>query len=200
MARQTITPLNYYSARALIQLFDSCYQMGVEDAVSENDVFKCEQWVKEKYAPCTFSRITWGYDVSWQEWKFRLSQMIRAGQNRVLGTRFFDSISSYSSYYAAALPIAMDFYLQGIQDYCKRPNSNEWVLFKSKTYVRWGKNNTTKVNTDDVIREVTDFCFNRTRLDEALYKATDKQGKIALTHTAYNNFYRQLWAYTRKVD
>lgn len=199
MARQVITPINYYSSRALVQLFDTCYKMGVEDAIQVNDVFRCQDWVEEKYKPSTFSRIIHNYDMSWQEWKFRLSGLVRDGKYKLLGVRFFDCITSYNGYYAASLPIAMDFYMKGIKDYCERPKSGEWVLFNSGSFNRWGKKKILKISQDDIIREVTEFSFDRIRLDEELHKSgrRDEQGRIGLSGNAYHNFYKELWRYTR---
>lgn len=199
MGRQVMTPINFYSSRALVHLFDTCYKMGVEDAIQVDDIYHCKEWAEEKYAPSTFSRVIHDYDMSWQEWKFRLSQLIRDGKFKILGIKFFDSITGYSTYLAVSLPIAMDFYLKGVKDYCSRPFSQDWVLFKSGNYYRWGKKKLVKESQDHIIREVAEFTFDRIRLDEPLYKAghKDEFGRMGLSPGAYQNFYKELWRYTR---
>ena len=77
-----------------------------------------------------------------------------------IGLKFFDCISGYKTYLACALPVAMDFYLWGIKDYCKYPNRDNLVKFEAKGYNLWGQK-VKKVAMDVFVRKVVEFCYDR---------------------------------------
>lgn len=195
MGRQTITPINFYSTRAMLRLFNTLYKMGVEDAVAISDIYQCEEWIKEHYAPMTFSRIVWDYNVSWQEWRYELSKMLKTDIFRKLGLRFLDCISSYGNYYSVVFPVAMDFYMKGIKDYCSRPKESDLAVFLATEYMRWGDKRLKKIDTDEVVYELQGFCFARTRVDN--FNGKDKQGRIAIPERCYTQFSTELWRYSR---
>lgn len=197
MARQTITPINFYSTRAIIKIFNTLYRMGVEDAHATSDIYGCQEWIEKHYAPMTFSRIVWGYDVTWQEWRFELTRLLKPSPFRQLGLRFFDCISSYGNYFSAVFPIAMDFYLQGIKDYCARPNQEDLAVFSDNEYNRWGVKKIEKTDMDSVVREIQGFSFARMRLDN--FKGKDEQGRIAISERCYNQFSTEIWRYSKTI-
>lgn len=202
MAKQTITPINYYSANAMVRLFNTLYKLGVEDAIAINDIYECEKWIEEHYAPMTFSRIVWGYDVSWLEWRFELTKLIEHDNFRKLGVRLLDCIGNYGTYFSAVFPIAMDFYIQGIKDYCSRPDDRDFARFIPFTFRKWGKKGLEKISIDDIVRDMQGYCFARARLDELKDEkgkqvVKDKQGRVRLTKRAYEQFALEIWRYTR---
>lgn len=202
MAKQTITPINYYSANSIVRLFNTLYKLGVEDAMTINDIYECEKWMEEHYAPMTFSRIVWGYDVSWLEWRFELTKLLTRDNFRRLGLRFLDCIGSYGTYFSAVFPIAMDFYMQGIKDYCSRPDDRDFARFAPFTFRKWGKKGIETQDTNDIIRDMQGYCFARARLDDVKDDngkrvAKDEQGRVYLPRKAYEQFALEMWRYTR---
>ena len=202
MAKQTITPINYYSANAMVRLFNTLYKLGVEDAIAINDIYECEKWIEEHYAPMTFSRIVWGYDVSWLEWRFELTKLVTHDNFRKLGVRLLDCIGNYGTYFSAVFSIAMDFYMQGIKDYCTRPDDRDFAKFIPFTFRKWGKKGLEKISIDDIVRDMQGYCFARARLDElkdakGKQVAKDEQGRVRLTKRAYEQFALEIWRYTR---
>lgn len=202
MAKQTITPINYYSANAMVRLFNTLYKLGVEDAIAINDIYECEKWVEVHYAPMTFSRIVWGYDVSWLEWRFELTKLVTHDNFRKLGVRLLDCIGNYGTYFSVVFPIAMDFYMQGIKDYCARPDDRDFAKFIPFTFRKWGKKGLEKISIDDIVRDMQGYCFARARLDELKDEkgkqvAKDEQGRVRLTKRAYEQFALEIWRYTR---
>ena len=202
MAKQTITPINYYSANSIVRLFNTLYKLGVEDAMTINDIYECEKWMEEHYAPMTFSRIVWGYDVSWLEWRFELTKLLTRDNFRRLGLRFLDCIGSYGTYFSSVFPIAMDFYMQGIKDYCARPDDRDFAKFIPFTFRKWGKKGIETIDTNDIIRDMQGYCFSRARLDDVKDEngkrvAKDESGRIYLARKAYEQFALEMWRYTR---
>lgn len=213
-------PINRSSARALMMLFDACYKMGVKDAIEVDCDMTCEEFCDKMYNTEKFGRVTLDYTYDWREWKYHLCQMVcESSLYRVQGLKFFDSIYGYSNYLACALPIAMDFYLMGIKNYCKHPNSGEWVKFEVEPYAIWGEKSLRKPKMQDFVRIMTGFCYDRIRLDEeaiafkrrkldenrAKMEQTGQRGKVTgvdrlpsgLTRCAYETFQREVWRCTR---
>lgn len=221
MSREIYTPINYYSARSLMWLFDNCYKMGVEDGISIGNEMQCVEFCEKMYRAEKFGRIVYDYEYSWREWKYRLSQMIYNDNKwRKQGLKYFDCVSYYGSYLACVMPIAMDFYMKGLKDYAEYPNRDNWVKFKSKSFMLWGKI-VRKSNMDEFIRFLTGFCYDRIRIDqEAIeYKSKRLEEKrlkgemdgvgrkkkgyefefipTGLSRTSYENFQREIWRNTR---
>lgn len=217
MSEQIFAPINYYSARSLMRLFDACYKMGVKDAIEIRDVAILKEFCEKMYAAETFGRVVNDYAYSWREWKFRLTQIIYEGNSNIMlpkrGLKFFDCINSYSNYYACALPVAMDFYLWGIKDYCKYPNSDNWIKFEDSYFSVWGQR-IKKESMDFFVRKVVEFCYDREKLDKIAseerlkeiekirksdIKQRDKYVHIpkGLNRMAYMNFQQEIWRNTR---
>ena len=221
MAREIFTPINYYSARSLMRLFDSLYKLGVEDAISIGNESQCEEFCERMYKAECFGRIVNDYSYSWREWKYRLTQIVYDEvMYRKQGLKFFDCISSYSSYLACVMPISMDFYMKGLKDYAKYPNSQNWIKFKDKGFTLWGKV-PRKTNMDEFVRLLTGFCYDRIRIDQEAIEYRQKRigelrekGEIrgvgrkkkgyvrefipsGLSRTSYENFQLEIWKRTR---
>lgn len=185
-------------------LFDQCYKMGIEDAIDINDDIACNDFVARMYAPMKFGRIVHSYEVDWREWKFMLTQLVhRNVRFRQMGIKYFDGIVSYGNYLTCALPIAMDFYLQGIKDYVKFPRKGNFIRFRDKCFMRWG-DKLRKATMDDFVRDVTQFCYERTHLESEAYEAMmskDKRerykGVRGLSRAAFMSFQSDIWKYTR---
>lgn len=221
MAREIYSPINYYSARSIMRLFDACYKMGVEDAIAVGNEFQCEEFCQKMLRAECFGRVINDFEYSWREWKYRLSLIVYEDvMYRRQGLKFFDCISNYSSYLACVLPIAMDFYMMGLKHYISYPNPANWVKFKSANFMVWGKT-LRKANMDEFIRFLTGFCYDRIRIDyeaiEARFKKVEErkaQGvvgtagrkpkgykfevlPIGLSKTSYENFQKEIWRRTR---
>lgn len=221
MAREIYTPINHYSARSLMRLFDQCYKLGVKDGIDVGNESQCEEFCDKMYRAECFGRIVLDYEYSWREWKFRLSQMIYEDTKyRHQGLKYFECVTTYASYLACVLPIAMDFYMKGLKDYASYPNSENWVKFNSKSFILWEKN-LRKSTSDEFLRFLTGFCYDRIRIDQAAieYKierleqkrkegtmdgvGRKKKGRefefipTGLSRTSYENFQREIWRNTR---
>jgi hypothetical protein len=195
--------------------------MGIEDAIDIGDVPTCLEFCDRMYAPECFGRVVNDYKYSWREWKFRLSQIVfEDALYRKQGIKYFECITKYSSYIACVLPLAMDFYLRGIKDYCAYPNPTNKVKLLSQSFMIWGKV-VTKVAMDDFVRMLTGFCYDRIRIDDDAIQAKLRQiderkemGVVVttgrkpkgykidvlptgLSRTSYENFQREIWRNTR---
>lgn len=224
MSEQIFAPINYYSARSLMRLFDACYKMGVKDAIEVDDKATCMEFCDKMYAPEKFGRITKDYEYQWREWKFRLTQMLYNNDDNIMfpkqGLKFFDCIGYYSGYIACCLPIAMDFYMWGIKDYWKYASPSNLLIFDSKSFMIWGQK-IEKVSMDVFVRKVVEFCYDREKIDAvAIEKRTkaredriekEKVGRKpkgykfipmpkGLSAMAYRNFQQEIWRYTRAKE
>lgn len=204
-----------------MRLFDQCYKMGVKDGIDIGNESQCEEFCEKMYRAECFGRIIYDYEFSWREWKFRLSQLVYEDTKfRCLGLKYFECITSYASYLACVLPIAMDFYMKGLKDYALYPNSENWVKFNSKWFALWGKT-VRKSNSDEFLRFLTGFCYDRIRIDQAAIeykvarlnelreegvingagrKSKDQKHEFipkGLSRTSYENFQREIWRHTR---
>ena len=220
MSEQIFAPINHYSSRSLMRLFDACYKIGVKDAIEVGDIPTCLEFCDKMYAPEKFGRIVKDYTYTWREWKFRLTQLLYDGDAQLMnarhGLRFFDCIGSYSGYIACALPVAMDFYLWGIKDYCKYPNPSNLVVFESNGYSLWGKS-IKRVSMDIFVRKVVEFCYDREKIDAIAIEERRNirgDGKVGrkskdaefivmpkgLSVMAYRNFQQEIWRNTRTKE
>ena len=222
MSNLVYSPINFYSAQLLMDLFDTCYKMGVKDAIEVDNEMQCMEFCDNMYQAQRFGRIIYGYQYSWREWKYRLCQMVcDLDKYRIQGLKYFESMTSYSNYIAVALPIAMDFYMLGIKDYCKKPNPNDLVRFESIPFTFWGYKGNRKLNRDDFVTVLTGFCYDRIRLDEqaiierekkiAARRAVNNEGKrgrfvgigikgpIGLSRSSYESFQAEIWKNTRRI-
>jgi hypothetical protein len=212
--------INYYSAKGLMALFDSCYKMGVKDAIEVNDDIQASEFCEKMYGAEKFGRIIFDYTYDWREWKYRLCQMVcDLGKYRPQCIRFFETITAYNNYLACVLPVAMDFYLMGIKDYYKHPFPEGWVRFEHTPYTLWNYNGSRALKMQDFVRILTGFCYDRIRLDEVAIEAkrnrlekirarkaaTGQRGRITgtrrepsgLSRSAYETFQREIWQNTR---
>lgn len=220
MSTVVYKPINTSSARGLMALFDACYKMGVEDAIEINDDIQCTEFCDKMYGAEKFGRITLDYEYDWREWKFRLCQMVcTLDKSRTQCLRFFETLTTYNNYLACALPIAMDFYLMGIRDYAKHPFHEGWVKFENTPYTLWNYNGSRALKIQDFVRILTNFCYDRIRLDEVAIETKRKnldeqrrkkgakgfrgricgmyRGPSGLSRSSYETFQREIWRHTR---
>jgi hypothetical protein len=204
-----------------MRLFDALYKLGVEDAIAIGNESQCEEFCDRMYRAECFGRIINDFTYSWREWKYRLTQVVYDDvMYRKQCLKFFDCISSYSTYLACVMPIAMDFYMKGLKDYAKYPNSANWVKFKDKGFTLWEKS-PRKVTMDEFVRLLTGFCYDRMRIDQEAIEFRLKRlqelrdaGEISgggrkkkdyvrefiptgLSRTSYENFQMEIWKRTR---
>lgn len=221
MSEQIFLPINYYSARSLMRLFDQCYKLGVKDAIEVSDESICNEFCEKMYGPEKFGRLTNQHDYSWREWRFRLTQFFWAPENQIphhkMGLKFFDCIGVYRGYIACALPVAMDFYLWGIKDYCGNPIPSNVYEFENRPFNLWGKK-IKKSNMEFFVRKVIEFCYDREKIDavaieykesviaerrervKASLKPQDRKCFYlpnGLSISSYRNFQSEIWRHTR---
>lgn len=197
-----------------MRLFDTCYKMGVRDAIEVGDTPTCLEFCDRMYAPECFGRVIYDYKYSWKEWKFRLTQILYEGDSQTMmprrGLKFFDCVTKYSGYLACVLPVAMDFYLWGIRDYIKYPNPSNLVKFEEKGFNLWGQK-IKKVAMEDFVRKVTEFCYDREKLDALCIeqKGNGKAGRKPKDYKyvtlpkglkSYAIFNEEIWRHTRKKE
>lgn len=195
MSKKMYTPINYYSARSIIRLYDYLYKKGVSDAISVDDEYRCRDFLAKMCKPRSFGFVTLPYGFTWSEWKFHLSKMIYdKGLYRKLGLAFLDCIFSYSNYMACSLAIAMDFYKKGISDYLDNPIPSQFEIFNNHLYMQWGVK-LKRRKEDEVMRDVIEMCYSRSHTDNDYSYPAYERG---LSGQAFETYQKELWRHTRK--
>lgn len=179
----------YY--KSLTHLFHRVYKQGILDAIDQNDLFKCKEFVSEMRQTCTFGFLDTP-KMDWREWRFHL---IRLGMDTPYGpscTQYLSLALNYTGYPAVVFPIAMDFYLEGVKDFCQYPNPAILQDFLKRKFPKWGKPRRLKrVRTSiDIVLEAQAYCFERANLDKHENGGTKHNG---LTRSAYVNFSNDIW-------
>lgn len=223
MSSLVYAPINFYSSRALMGLFDACYKMGVKDAIDVGCDITCLEFCDNMYGAERFGRVIYDYTYDWREWKYRLCQMVcDLDKYRTQALKFFECMNTYSSYLACCLPVAMDFYLMGIKDYYKHPNPEGWVKFENTPFALWYNSGIRKTKLQDFVRIMTGFCYDRIRLDEDAIELKRKtldekraeqakkgfrgrvygkyRGASGLSRSAYETFQMEIWRHTRSSN
>lgn len=179
----------YY--KSLIHLLQRVYKQGILDAIDSNDLFKCKEFVEEMRQTSTFGFLNTP-KMDWREWRFHL---IRLGMDTPFGpscTQYLSLAMQYTGYPAVILPIAMDFYIEGIKDFCSYPNAAALVEFEKKKFPKWGKPKRMRRARTliDIVLEAQAYCFERANMDKHPNGGTKHNG---LTRSAYLNFSNDIW-------
>lgn len=186
------SPLNRTTAPQVVRLFDLCFKHGVEDACNYSDDIAVREWLEERLADGGYgliSEIDTPFD--WKRWRHVLYHWCRVGKLGSLGDSYIDVVHRFQSTSAfAVLPIAMRFYLMGIQEWLEYPNPNNMVLFKQIKKIHWKPvpDYLRTFRTGDYISLIQDF----------IYERVQKGYNEDLSQSRYDGFANGIWRCTRK--
>lgn len=180
--------INRQTARMILKLFDCCFKRGVIDASEVDNEHWCHEFIEARHTQRDFSLLDVTDIYDWKEWRMILARWCRYSRNMKLCPEYLDRVYK-ENYYWSIFPIAMDFYILGIQEWLEYPNPYKLELFKFTPSVHWKpmpRKNLEKLTIDDKVSYIQQFAFDRERLDP------EGNGK-------YTNFAQDMWAYTRPL-
>lgn len=183
-------PLNRTSSKKMILLFDYCFKQGVLDACAVEDDYAVQEWVNERFKDGKYGVLSDPDNTfEWKHWRFVLYRWCRNIRLPSLGEGYIDRVRSTSNFYFVALPMAMRFYIMGVQEWLEYPNPNNTVVFKQTAKIHWKPvpKHLKKMNVDDFISYIQEF----------VYEAKNRENKEA-SDASYDSFAMAMWQLTRK--
>ena len=186
------SPLNRTTAPQVVRLFDYCFRQGVFDACDYGDDIAVQEWLDARLADGQYGLLS-EYDevFFFFYWRLILYRWCRIEKLGGVGERYVDLIHRYKSTSVfALLPIAMRFYLMGIQEWLEYPNQNNMAFFKQTKKIHWKPmaSHLRKIRTSDYISYIQEFIFERTQ----------KHFEDDLSPSRYDGFATAMWRCTQK--
>jgi len=186
------SPLNRTTGPQAIRLFDYCFKQGVIDACELEDDYSAKEFLTHMLETGGYGVLnepTDGFD--WKRWQFTLYRYCRYGRLGSISDTYIDKIHRFrNTFVFAILPIAMRFYLMGIEEWLEYPNPNNIALFKQRKKIHWKPmpQHLVTITTPDFISLVQQFVYER----------VDKAIENDLPAHRYNNFASALWRCNQK--
>lgn len=180
--------INRQTAKMLLKLFETCFKQGVIDACEQDDDYWCREFIEARRTQGDFSLLDVRDSYDWKEWRMIIGRWCRYTHNLKLCVLYLDKVYT-KNFYWSVFPIAMDFYMLGIEEYLEYPNPINLELFKTKSGQHW-KPMKTKImqhmDRDEKVGYVQQFAFERERMDP------EANGK-------YTAFAQEVWGFTRPL-
>lgn len=180
--------INRQTARMILKLFDCCFKRGVIDASEADNEHWCREFIEARRTQGDFSLLDVSDIYDWKEWRMILARWCRYTKNMKLCPLYLDKVYK-ENYYWSIFPIAMDFYILGVEEWLEYPNPYKIELFRYSASTHWKpmpRKGLQKITTDDKVSYVQQFAYERERLDPA------RGG-------SYVNFAQEIWAFTRPL-
>jgi len=188
------SPLNRSTAPLVIRLFDYCFKQGVQDARDLENDFEAQEWVQTCLQNGTYGVLPEkDLPFDWRRWRFTLYRWCRIAHLPSLADVYLNRMERYKNTFAfAILPIAMRFYLMGVQEWLEYPNPNNMAYFLQNSKIHWKPTlqHLKKMRISDFISYVQEFAYER------------MDGKVEgdLSADKYDDFSRAIWRCTQKYD
>lgn len=199
------SPLNTTTAPQVLRLFDYCFKQGVLDACDLGDDYEARDWLNERKEDGGYGLLSdkdTPYD--WRRWRFTLFRWCRNAHIGSVGETYIDGIRTASNLLFCVVPIAMRFYLMGIEEWLEYPNSTNTLIFKQTPKIHWKPvaPHLKKITKDDFISYIQDFVYERKKFHEKVKADWPEEIATPLlnrdaSYSAYDNFAKAMWTYTR---
>ena len=183
--------INLKSYPQIVRLFDFIYKKAIMDCIDRDDVYACKEFVKERRSNKGYGMIEFEYEMTWREWKNTLYFFCLKKRLNMVAL-ILDYINSTSTYYAVILPVAMEFYLKGVEDYIDCPYEDDYLRFSESPREVWGKPSephTERRMMDDMLQMVMNRRHYR-------FKDPIKKAQAELKEpspTCYDTFTECMW-------
>lgn len=148
--------INPSSYGQIIKLLDFIYKKAIMDCIDRDDVAACRQFVKTMHNKKAYGMIEFDYEMTWREWKNTL-YFFCLKKRLYKVSLLLDFINSIYTYYAVILPVSMEFYLKGVEDYIACPYEGDYLRFSESPREVWGRPSAPKTNRrmmDDMLQMV----------------------------------------------
>lgn len=118
--RSKITP---QVSTMLLQLMHLCYKQGVSDAADLHDNNRCREFVEIMKNGHRFGLVDKDYFIDWIEWRSLVNLWSSRVRNRRMANSYLSGIEVYCHYDSVPLRLCMDWYVVGVEDYTKFPET-----------------------------------------------------------------------------
>ncbi len=159
------SPLNRTTAPQAIRLFDYCFKQGVLDACNLEDDYAAREFLDSRLEDGGYGLLSEPSDgFDWRRWQHTLYRFCRFGRLGSIAESYIDKVHRYkNTSLFAILPIAMRFYLMGVQEWLDYPNATNTALFKQNKKVHWKPmpRHLRDIRTADFISTIQEFVYER---------------------------------------
>lgn len=176
------------TANGLFSIFNSCYKGGVKDAEYVSDADLCCEFAATVREPGVFGRVIYTHTMTPMEWRCHIPIINPRCVIRRTGIKYLFSLNHYMTFFSCALPVAQEFYLQGVEDYNSHPTIHDFAMFDNNRMQRWTKSGIVPRSRQDMMTDMQNFCFERGRNDEGY-----KGHKYAMSSQRYGWFAQAVW-------
>lgn len=147
-----------------MRIMGDAYKAGLRDAEYVNDVGRCTEFITQTQEPHTYGRITDNRFLLWYEWTTRLLGMKDIRQANVRAIEIIRAIElegKKATIRTCVLPLAQDFYNQGLRDWNEIPISRDLSAISEYHYPRWTRNGVKPRTNKQMYIEMQDFALER---------------------------------------
>lgn len=180
-------------AIGLIRLFNDCYKTGLRDAESVYDKIMCDELKEEVSEPGVYGFVTKPYRMEQKEWRLHLMLINGTNSRNKNVDNYLSYLTPNSGYFLCVLPIAQDFYVQGLDDFNKNPTLIDLSIIDNNKLIRWTRKGIVDRSMTEIIIQIQDFCFNRKRT------AKESESKKSIKSVYYDWFSEEIWANIQKT-
>lgn len=174
-------------ALAILRLFGDAYKAGLRDAEWVNDAGRCEEHITSTSEDEIYGRVTEMRFDSWREWKHRLLLMKDARLANVRAVDLINRIDKPWRIEGCLLPLAQDFYNQGLKDWNENPVSRVFNGLDAMRYPRWTRKGLRNRTFQQMWVDMQTFAFERGNL----YEGANSAG--SLTKRKFETFSTTTW-------
>lgn len=186
--RSKITP---QVSTMLLQLMHRCYKQGVSDAADLHDTNRCRDFVEVMKNGHRFGLVDKNYFIDWIEWRSIVNLWSNKIGFRVMANRYLADIETYHHYDSVPLRLCMDWYVIGVEDYTKFPETVGLEVFLyNKDFARWRRKweREPKRTINHFHDEVVLLINDRKRLDMQIREDEGEDKRFTLNKGAYELF------------
>lgn len=175
----------------LLQLMHLCYKKGVSDAADLHDTNRCREFVEVMKNGHRFGLVGKNYFVDWIEWRSIINLWSNKIEYRKMANRYLADIETYHHYDSVPLRACMDWYVAGVEDYTKYPETVGLEVFLCNVgYALWRRKweREPKCTINNFHDEVVLLINDRKRLDMQIREEGGEDKRFTLNKGAYELF------------
>lgn len=187
MAKSQPFTFTHAESLAILRIFGDAYKAGLRDAEWVNDAGRCEEHITSTSVDRIYGRVTESRNDSWKEWRHRLLLMKDSRLANVRAVDFIHRIDNHWRIEGCLLPLAQDFYNQGLRDWNENPVSRVFNGLDVMRFPRWTRNGLKNRTFKQMWVDMQTFAFERGNLYEGA------KGISSLTKRKFEIFSIATW-------
>lgn len=187
MAAKNPFTFTHAEALAILRLFGDAYKAGLRDAEWVNDAGRCNEHIADTKTDGVYGRVVEMRKDTWREWKHRLLLMKDARLANVRAVDLINRIDKHWRIEGCLLPLAQDFYNQGLQDWNDAPVARVFNGLDTMRFPRWTRNGLKNRTFKQMWVDMQTYAFERGNLYE------DAISALSLTKRKFETFSTATW-------